>query len=782
MNLWLTQYFFHPGFLLGGAALIAAPILIHLINRYRYRKVRFAAMEFLMQSQKRNQKKVYLEQLLLLLLRIFIVACIVALVSRLLIDPSQMALFQGAQTHHVVLLDDSGSMQERWEETSAFQQGVAVVQKLVSTGAAAGGAQKFSMILLSQPQISVADYNERVMDETLVSDFADLNESGRIQCSFASPSYQEGLNAVRELLKNDPAAVKQLHIISDFRKGDWLGQTALLNQLNEMSEENIQVNLVQVHEKEHANLGITQLTGALHAVATGVPARLSLTVKNYDVMTSEKVRVTLTLDGNRLPMTIDVPKLPPGESSTEEFDLVFTSPGPHELVASLPADALAQDNERYLAVNVGSTNPILIVDETTGGEEGQYLADALSAAPGVTGFTASVTGVDYLRKNPLDGYVLIYLINVGSLPDDALVALEDYVRSGGGLAWFAGDAIRPDYYNEALFRGGQGLYPVKLGNVVHELQRDPSGDAGPDLKLAADYPAFSVLAAENGLLTYYISIFKSLSVASDWDQSDVARGDRVRTLALLRDQMPLMFEKPFGKGRIFASLTSAGPMLNQKSGRWNNWPQDPNAMSYTIFHLELAQHLMKTDRRLPEKIVGEPIDVQINPAKYFEEVELSLPTEEGVQIVRVMATPDPGNETTSEGNAPVMEDGLQVAQAVLRASNDRTSRPGFYQAKLTNINRQVDSRLFAFNAPPGESELQISSSVELLKRLGPESKVHLHAAEETAWLQPQQAGQEVRKFLLVLLVAILLLEQVWSYRLSYHATGGMLAGAQGGRR
>ena len=61
---------------------IALPIIIHLINRLRFRKVRFAAMEFLLQSQKRNKRRVLFEQLLLLLMRIMIVLLIAALIAR----------------------------------------------------------------------------------------------------------------------------------------------------------------------------------------------------------------------------------------------------------------------------------------------------------------------------------------------------------------------------------------------------------------------------------------------------------------------------------------------------------------------------------------------------------------------------------------------------------------------------------------------------------------------------------------------------------------------------
>ena len=53
-----------------GLPLVAAPIVIHLINLLRHRRVPWAAMEFLLASQKKYRTRVLLKQLLLLALRV----------------------------------------------------------------------------------------------------------------------------------------------------------------------------------------------------------------------------------------------------------------------------------------------------------------------------------------------------------------------------------------------------------------------------------------------------------------------------------------------------------------------------------------------------------------------------------------------------------------------------------------------------------------------------------------------------------------------------------------
>src|SRR5205823_4820167 len=71
-------------FMAAGGLLISSPIIIHLINRMRYKRIRWAAMEFLLKSQKRNRRRLIIEQLILLLLRILLVLLAALLLARYL--------------------------------------------------------------------------------------------------------------------------------------------------------------------------------------------------------------------------------------------------------------------------------------------------------------------------------------------------------------------------------------------------------------------------------------------------------------------------------------------------------------------------------------------------------------------------------------------------------------------------------------------------------------------------------------------------------------------------
>src|SRR5436189_5790025 len=99
--------FANPAALTVGGAMVSSPILIHLINRMRFKRLRWAAMEFLLKSQKRNRRRLLIEQLILLALRCSLVLLAVLLTARYLFS---FDFFQTQSTVHIVLIDDTLSM------------------------------------------------------------------------------------------------------------------------------------------------------------------------------------------------------------------------------------------------------------------------------------------------------------------------------------------------------------------------------------------------------------------------------------------------------------------------------------------------------------------------------------------------------------------------------------------------------------------------------------------------------------------------------------------------
>lgn len=754
METWIASHFLNPAFVLGGATLVAAPIIIHLINRMRYRRVQFAAMEFLLQSQRRNRRRILIEQLLLLLLRILIVLGIVALIARLVLDPGELSLFQGAQTHHVVVLDDSGSMRDQLGESTAWEESLEIVRKLVAEGSRRPGTQKFTLLTLSNPDQPLV--TQRDVDETFLVEL-----DGKLrnqQCTHQTLDLVKGLEGAGNVLMEDQAAVRHLHIISDYRQTDWQEQQSLARSLQELDSAGVTINLIKTVDRRNSNLGIIGLNGELQVASVGVPVRFSVSVQNFSDQVATKVPVNVFQDGQKLPLTINFDRIEAGVAVEQEFDLTFDSPGRHQVDLRLGPDSLLADNSRYIAVDVSPINRVLIIEGNPANDDGEYLVDALAADPGITGYSAQLETVDYLRRRSIDEFQSVFMLNVSELPADALAPLEDYVRSGGGLAWFLGDEIRPSFYISELYSGGDGLFPVKIGIVANQTQS--SGDSKPDTEFS-DHPIFGVFQGQENPFTELTRVFEYFPVSEDWESDDQQRGDNVQTIARLTSRQPLAFTMSFGKGTVFACLTTCAPT-------WNNWARYP---SFVPMMLDLEKFIARRDRVLETRQSGEPIQLSLNPAEFLDEVEIFSPDDMD-SPTRLKAAPSNAASNRSAPSMAVTDDSLLVR---LTASFRDTDVPGVYRVRLLDQNQALIERWITFNVPIEESDLTLAGTELLRKQLGDNLEIQIHEPGEFAWIAGRDAGQEVRFWLLVTLFVILLAEQFLAYRLSFHpgsATAG----------
>ncbi len=134
-----------PTLLWWGLPVAAAPLVIHLINLLRHRRIRWAAMDLLLASQKKYRTRILLRELLLLALR---TAAIVGLVMALA-QPRWRAglgsLFGGGGLD-LVLLDDSLSMGDLSGDRdpdagSAFDRGRRAVERIAADAIASRGGE-----------------------------------------------------------------------------------------------------------------------------------------------------------------------------------------------------------------------------------------------------------------------------------------------------------------------------------------------------------------------------------------------------------------------------------------------------------------------------------------------------------------------------------------------------------------------------------------------------------------------------------------------------------------
>ncbi len=749
MSTWILQHFLNPAFFWPGVALVSLPIIIHLINRLRYKRVRFAAMEFLLASQKRNRRRILIEQLLLLLLRVLMVLLVLALLGRFILDPDHLSLFQGARSHHVVILDDTASMQDRDGEANVFSTAKDVIRKMVAEGVRRPGSQKLSLIRMSKPEETVSGMSERDVDDTLLAELNDRLDAMTCTHQTADPSV--ALETALQRLADDRAATRHVHVLSDFRESDWIDNKGAVTALQGLHAADVKLNLVRCVAESHENLGVVQLGGAVEVAAAGVPVTMLATIENFGTRAAENVRAEVFINGEKLPRTVDFQTVPAGKQVQKTFDVVFETAQIHEVKLSIGEDALDVDNQRFLAVDVPVENPVLLVDGSPGTEQALYIADALAADQSVTGFAPTIRTPEDLRKIPLEGYHLIYLINIPELAPDAVSALEKYVGEGGGLIWYMGDAVRPAFYNQKLFTAESGLFPVRLGLAPEELKRlDSASGTSPDIELV-NAPLFQLFNdAEVPILDLvFVNLYYPLD---DRPEAEPALLKDAKQLGTLRNGAPLLFEHPYLKGRVFTCLTSAGPLMDPAGVVWTNWANGPASFSFAVFQLELAKHLVRKDRALPQLLSGEPIELSFNQAFYQSEIEIVSPDD---QASRVQATRREEAQADSNAVAPL--------EAIYRD----TDKPGIYAVTLTTQDNAQEQRLFAYNVAGNEGALKRTDNEALRRELGEDVVVEIQQAGSYEWIRSESPGSEIRWFLLIVLALFCIAEQALASRLSY---------------
>src|SRR4051812_33999531 len=119
---------------------VSIPVIIHLLNRRRFRVVEWAAMRFLLAAQRKNARRMRLEQFLLLLVRCLIV--LVIALAMCSVTPWAEAVWRWAnpeggkgvlagstRTHRILVLDASFSMALKHGDQTAFDRARALAEK-----------------------------------------------------------------------------------------------------------------------------------------------------------------------------------------------------------------------------------------------------------------------------------------------------------------------------------------------------------------------------------------------------------------------------------------------------------------------------------------------------------------------------------------------------------------------------------------------------------------------------------------------------------------------------
>jgi hypothetical protein len=760
--------FLFPTLLTLGLPLIAVPILIHLINLRRQQRIKWAAMQFLLESQRRNRRWIFLKQLLLLLARMGVIAVLVLMLAHLVLRNEWLSLLGRGTTHHLVLLDDSYSMSDRWNETTALNEGKRAVQAIVDQASQQSDTQLITLLRFSEAAKLSAGAQPKVFAEHINDTFRSRLESllAGWEPSETDVGPAEALKAVPRLPLADNEQSLIVYLVSDFRARQFSRATEIRTLLASLKEKEkvSQIHLIRCVREVRPNLAIKSLTPESGVRAAGVEMWMNVAVANYGDAPARGVTVQVEQDGDALPALV-LDDIPPRDEASHKFRVQFAGTGAHWLAAALPADAVGVDNHRYFACDLPAARPVLIIDGSPDGRGGHQLSLAL--APGGnthTGWQPHTETAAFLADpNRLNEQAAVCLIDVPHLSDDELADLEAYVRGGGGVAFFVGPNADRPFYNDRLFKDNAGLFPAPLKLPTQLLDRE--GETTPDVEVT-QHPLFQVLAGRRNGFLPLLTVDYFYAVQDDWQPP--ADGS-AKVIARLRNNAPLVIEKKFGKGRVIAQLTKLSS-AETPLGRWTNWSLNP---AFPVLANELVSYLAISHDADPLLNIGDNFVISAEEGKYEPRFRFILP---GKQSAAKTSASDSASSDTStissksrvaSASRPEVAIEATAANHQLTAKIENLSQSGIYEAQLQPTNGPLERREFAVNVPNGEGDLALISPPDLTRQLAGVD-YQLHNASDMALDSQQLAGFQMGDALLVGLIVLLLAEQLLAYLASYH--------------
>ncbi len=506
--------FLNPGFLLIAAALVSVPIIIHLINRMRFKRIRWAAMEFLLKAQKRTRRRLIIEQLLLLALRCMLIGLVGLLVSRFIGCGDSNT--PGKPNLHIALLDDTPSMQDQWTVDGGKQSCFDVAKndiliKKITKGLSQSKSND-RLIVIPLSQVIESDFKPEVFEKLNTPEKLKEADSyiTELKPSMVHVGMLEAVKRAQKEMEQYPESQITLHILSDFRHNDWSSSKAdaLIKEVNGMvhAQKGIKIRLIDtVHPSRSAaqsfpdsrdNVGILDIQPSTRIIGTNMPVQFTVTLKNFSGKQAEfhvEARDESTgkdmLEVNQSLSPQNPIKLLPNAVGTATFEKRFIPEKANEpyfahvsvrlvnaLKQPLDNDGLLADNIRYAVVEVRDKVPILVVDGNgpKGREENKdsfFIHCALVSVPGSSyqlvygdelapGNATNPTRA--LERPDLNKFPTIFLLNVRDLTPKQTANLENYVKEGGGVAFFMGNLVNSEWYNSKLYKNGKGLFPAPI--------------------------------------------------------------------------------------------------------------------------------------------------------------------------------------------------------------------------------------------------------------------------------------------------------------------------------
>ncbi|HRE41629.1 MAG TPA: BatA domain-containing protein [Ignavibacteria bacterium] len=448
--------------MLWGLAAISIPILIHIFNLRKVKKVEFSTLMFLKELQKSKLKRIKLKQILLLLTRIFIIIFLVMAFSKPVINNLQSS-GSSAISNVFIVIDNSFSMSVRDESGSYLDQSKNIVDQIISKYK---DVDNVYIIPTSDLLLKYKDF--------LVQDLNSVKpKTDSVNISYIKNNLSLILNYSNNIINNNTGIDNNdIYIISDF-------QTIDLDNIKESeiySFKNSDLYLIKYENRIVNNITIEDFEIQNSILNSDSELKLKFKIANNSKYNALNKNVNLFVDGNKVSEKyIDL--LPDSKNDVEmnfRVEKIGNVFGKIELVRDdLLMDEIKEDNSVYFNLFIPDKYEILINEfENSSSNYIDLLINSLKIQD-LSGYSQNLTfNVNKASVNSenLENYNLIILSGLNSIDENTSIKLYDFVLNGGGLLVFPGNS--PDFQNlnSSFFSRFNGLLLNRELNGYNEMK------------------------------------------------------------------------------------------------------------------------------------------------------------------------------------------------------------------------------------------------------------------------------------------------------------------------
>jgi von Willebrand factor type A domain/Aerotolerance regulator N-terminal len=721
--------------LLGGIAAFAAPLIIHLLNRTRFKVVDWGAMHLLEAALQVNSQRIQWQSLLLLFMRCLIPILLALGLARPVLTSWRSAGGAGDKSL-VLLIDNSISMQAAGSSgNTRFQQAIQQAQAIIKRQAP---STELSLWTFGGQPLDVL--RGTTFDHARVS-----NKLGSLTNDAGSIAVQPALAVALKQASSMQNASREIIILSDFQDHEWKafgesGRAAIKQQLA-AEKLPLQLTFLPVHEPvSKANLSVAIEPLEQPLVVVEQIFRISATVRNQDDQAAENVPIVLKVAGTEVASRRIT--VPPHGATQAVFDCQIDSPGTHDVNVSIDdTQGLSGDNTSDRIVSVRAPLKVLLVDKQSSAPELQRSTGYLSLS--LSPFQATDAGKNYmltrvihpdqLTTSEIADHDVIVIGDAPRLNEKAAEEIATFVRQGGGLLIFSTSTIDKNWYNSRW--GANSKLPL--------LPADFSPETKPLAKVAhisdelSTHPSlafFKQLGTED-----LPSVEIKNAVGLKLNPSESAEA-AATVLLKLDSGEPFLVAKPLGAGHVLHFAASADT----------------------------------TDTNLPLRPIYVPLmQSLVQWLAIGTEASRNATTGESLGIKFPMRTEDATTSPVESGALVTLPDRSQVEVNLDpsgQLSFDQTALPGVYsviRGKDASDQKASQVENYAVNTPIEESEMRFLSQQQL-GELATATGANIAAdAQELLNMQSLRAhGREAWRWFLLALVALLFVELWWQQRIT----------------